>query len=69
MKKNMGKIDRLARFLFAVIVILLIMFDQITNIAAVVLGIFSIVLLITSATGICPLYYPLKINTKSDKNN
>ncbi len=67
MAKNMGKIDRIVRFLFAIIVILLIIFNQISNVAAIILGIFAIIFLITSATGVCPLYYPLKIDTKSDK--
>jgi hypothetical protein len=69
MKKNMGLADRIIRTLLAVIVAILYFTDQITGTAAIVLGIFAIVFLLTSIITFCPLYAPFKLSTlkKSDK--
>lgn len=68
MKKNMGVADRIIRTLLAVIVIILYFTNQITGTAAIVLGIFAVVFLLTSLMSFCPLYVPLKLSTtkKSD---
>ena len=63
MKKNMGLIDRLVRFSLAVLVLALYLAGQITGTAAIILGIFAVIFLITSAISFCPLYLPLKIST------
>jgi len=69
MKKNMGSMDKGIRILLAVIIAILYFTNQITGVAAIVLGIFAIVFLLTSLIGFCPLYSPLKLSTikKSDK--
>ena len=68
MKKNMGVADRIIRTLLAVIVVILYFTNQITGTAAIVLGIFAVVFLLTSLMSFCPLYVPLKLSTtkKSD---
>jgi hypothetical protein len=63
MKKNMGTIDRVIRTLLAVIVAILYFTGQITGTAAIILGIFAVIFLITSAIGFCPLYVPFKFST------
>jgi len=63
MKKNMGTVDRVIRTLLAIVIIILYLTDNITGIAAIILGIFAIIFLITSAIGYCPLYAPFKIST------
>lgn len=63
MKKNMGTIDRTIRILLAILIAVLYFTNQISGIAAVILGIFAIVFLLTSLIGFCPLYMPLKIST------
>lgn len=63
MKKNMGAADRLIRTILAVAVIALYATGQITGLAAVILGVFALVFLVTSFIGFCPLYVPLKLNT------
>ena len=68
MKKNMGTIDRVVRFLVAVLIAILYFTDQISGIAAIILGIFAVVFLVTSFMSSCPLYTPLKISTIK-KNN
>jgi Na+(H+)/acetate symporter ActP len=64
MQKNMGTIDRLLRTIIAIVIIVLYFTGQITGTAAIILGILAVVFLLTSAISFCPLYVPLKINTK-----
>lgn len=60
----MGTIDRLLRTIIAIVIAVLYFTGQITGTAAIILGILAIVFLLTSAVSFCPLYVPLKINTK-----
>ena len=64
MTKNMGTVDRVIRAILAVVVILLYLAGAITGIAAIILGIFAAIFIITSIVGYCPLYVPLKISTR-----
>ena len=68
MKKNMGTIDRVVRFLVAALIAILYFTDQISGVAAIILGIFAVVFLVTSFMSSCPLYTQLKISTIK-KNN
>jgi hypothetical protein len=68
MKHNMGSIDKIVRVLVAVVIGILYFTDQITGTAAIILGIFAIVFLLTSAIGFCPLYLPLKLSTIKKKD-
>lgn len=68
MKKNMGTIDRTVRILLAILIAVLYFANQISGIAAVILGIFAIVFLLTSFIGFCPLYVPLKLSTIKKKD-
>lgn len=63
MRKNMGTIDRVIRVALAVLVAVLYFTGQISGTAALVLGIFAVIFVITSAIGFCPLYVPLNIST------
>ena len=68
MKQNMGSIDKLVRVFVALVIAILYFTDQITGTAAIILGIFAIVFLLTSAVGFCPLYLPLKLSTIKKKD-
>ena len=68
MKKNMGTIDRTIRILLAILIAVLYATNQISGVAAVILGIFAIVFLLTSLIGFCPLYVPLKLSTVRKKD-
>ena len=68
MKKNMGSIDKIVRVLVAVVIGVLYFMDQITGTAAIILGIFAVIFLLTSAIGFCPLYLPLKLSTIKKKD-
>lgn len=64
MKQNMGSMDRIIRILVAVVVAVLYFTDQISGLAAIILGLFAVIFLLTSAMGFCPLYLPFKLSTK-----
>jgi hypothetical protein len=63
MKTNMGGNDRVGRTVFAVLVLLLYMMDIITGNVATVLLVLSIVFVLTSVVGFCPLYRLLGVST------
>jgi hypothetical protein len=63
MTKNMGTIDRIIRFVFAVAVAALYFTGVISGTLAIILGILAAVFLVTSILGFCPLYAPFKIST------
>lgn len=68
MKINMGITDRVLRLLAALIIAVFYLTGNISGSAAVILCVFAILFTVTSLTGICPLYYPLKIKTMRKKN-
>jgi hypothetical protein len=43
--------------------VILYLNGSITGAAAIILGIFALIFLITSAIGFCPLYAPFRIST------
>jgi hypothetical protein len=63
MKKNMGSIDRISRIIFAIAIGVLYFTKAIEGTAALVLGAFAIIFLITSFISFCPLYLPLGLST------
>lgn len=63
MKKNMGIIDKVLRVSLAVVVAVLIALGELHGTAAIILGIFAAIFLITSLVGFCPLYTLVGMNT------
>lgn len=64
----MGSIDKIVRVLAAVVIGVLYFTDQITGIAAIILGVFAVIFILTSVVGFCPLYLPLKLSTIKKKD-
>jgi uncharacterized membrane protein len=64
MKKNMGIIDRTIRTLLALTIIILYFTGMISGVAAIILGVFAVIFLLTSFIGFCPLYVPLRLSTR-----
>jgi hypothetical protein len=64
----MGSVDKLVRVLVAAVIAVLYFTDQITGTVTIILGIFAVIFLLTSAIGFCPLYLPLKLSTIKKKN-
>ena len=63
MTKNVGSADRVIRTLVALAIGVLIIGGQVTGTAGLILGIVAVVLLVTGAIGVCPLYALLKVTT------
>ncbi|MFD0862918.1 DUF2892 domain-containing protein [Sungkyunkwania multivorans] len=63
MKKNMGGMDRIIRFLVAAVVIALYYFEVIGGTLGYVLLGLSAVFLFTSFVSFCPLYTLVGLNT------
>jgi hypothetical protein len=67
MKKNMGIVDRVTRMVIAVIFVSLYASGIIQGTTGIVLIALSIVFVLTSFLGFCPLYLPLGISTVARK--
>ena len=63
MKKNMGTIDKAIRILFALTFAILYFAHVITGVLGIILLVASVIFLLTSLIGYCPLYTPLGIKT------
>ena len=64
MQKNMGTADRVIRTLIALVIGVLMLNGTINGTLGIVLGVFAIIFLATSAISFCPLYAPFKISTR-----
>lgn len=67
MKRNMGSIDRSLRVLIALVIAILYISSQMSGAAVVILGLLTVIFLITGFVGFCPLYLPLKLLTYREK--
>ena len=63
MKTNMGKIDKVIRIFFGIIIAGLYLEGQISGFGAVLLVLIAAIFFITSFFGFCPLYLPFGIST------
>lgn len=64
MKQNMGSMDKIIRVFLAILVGVLYYLEIINGTIALILGILSVVFLLTSLVSFCPLYVPFGINTR-----
>lgn len=67
MKTNMGLADRIIRIIIAALLGILYFTNVITGTLGIILLLAGIYFLITSFLSFCPLYMPIKLNTKSKK--
>ena len=63
MKHNMGTADRILRAIVGLLLGYLIITNKVDGVLALILGIFGIMLLLTSAIGYCPPYSAMGIST------
>ena len=63
MKKNMGNVDKVIRFVLAAVIAYLIFTKVLVGIWAIVLGILGGIFLLTIVTGFCGLYPLFGIKT------
>ena len=63
MQKNLGKLDKVIRFLLAAVLVVLYSFGIVEGILGVIALVVAGVLVITSLITFCPLYRVLGIST------
>jgi len=63
MKKNMGTVDKAIRILVAVVLGILYFTGVITGVLGIILLVASVIFVLTSLIGYCPLYSPLGLNS------
>ncbi|MGB5368833.1 MAG: DUF2892 domain-containing protein [Flavobacteriaceae bacterium] len=69
MKTNMGGIDRVIRFLVALVIALLVYFDMVSDTLAYILLAVAGIFVLTSLVGFCPLYAVFGMNTCGTKRH
>jgi uncharacterized membrane protein len=67
MKKNMGSADRIIRVMIAAILITLYFTGTITGTVGIILIVLSVIFVLTSLIGFCPLYLPFGLSTLRKK--
>lgn len=67
MKKNMGTVDRIVRLIVVAAILLLYFTGVISGTLAIILGVVAAIFFLTSLISFCPLYVPLKISTRKEK--
>jgi hypothetical protein len=67
MKKNMGLIDKVIRFLAAIVIVVLFYMGIISGTLGIILLIIAGVFVLTSFVSVCPLYLPFGITTRKAK--
>ena len=68
MTKNVGTFDRIVRIVLAVVCLILLGTGSVGGVLAWILGILTVVLLLTATISYCPLYAPLRISTRSKES-
>jgi hypothetical protein len=64
MKNNMGTVDKVVRILIATVIVILYSMDVIFGIPGIILLVLAGIFIVTSIIGFCPLYQPLRLDTK-----
>jgi hypothetical protein len=64
MKKNMGTVDKVIRIIVAVVFAALYFMGTIEGTPGIILLVLSVVFVLTSLVGICPLYLPFGISSR-----
>jgi len=64
MKKNLSSVERILRVFVALVVAILYFTNQISGVAAIVLGVITVAFILTSSAGFCPIYASLSFFAK-----
>lgn len=67
MKKNLSSVERILRVFIALVVAILYFTNQISGVAAAVLGVIAVAFVLTSSAGFCPIYASLRFFAKKSE--
>jgi hypothetical protein len=68
MKKNVGSIDKIVRYLLAVILVVLYFTHVITGLIGIIGLVLAVVFVLTALIGFCPIWWTIKVNTSKKKD-
>lgn len=68
MIRNIGKTDKIIRLSIASIILILYILKLIPDTVAIILGVVSLILVLTSTIHFCPIYALFKINTNKKES-
>ena len=64
MKQNMGSLDRALRIIAGVVFVILILVKAVSGALAIIMGILTVMFVVTGLIGVCPGYVPFHISTR-----
>jgi hypothetical protein len=64
MKQNVGKTDRIVRFVLAAIFVVLYLTHMVTGTFGIILLVLAVVFAVTAAINFCPIWFLFKVSTK-----
>ena len=67
MKKNVGSIDKVVRYILAASFVILYFTNVVTGVLGIVLLVLAGVFVLTALAGICPIYLMTKLSTAPKK--
>ncbi len=67
MKKNLSSVERILRVFVALVVAIFYFTNQISGVAAAVLGVIAVAFIMTSLAGFCPIYASLRFFAKKSE--
>ena len=67
MKKNVGSIDKIVRYLLALIIVVLYFTHVITGTLGIILLALAVVFVVTALLGFCPIWWSVKLSTLKKK--
>jgi hypothetical protein len=67
MKKNVGSIDKIIRYVLAAILIVLFGFKVVTGLLGYILLAVAIIFIVTSLLNFCPIWWILGVKTNKTK--
>ena len=69
MKKNMGSVDKIIRFVLAALFVILYFTNVVTGTVGIILLVLAGVFVLTSFISFCPLYAPFGLSTCKRKDS
>ena len=63
MKKNVGSIDKIIRYILAVLFVVLYFTHVVNGTLGIILLILAVVFVATALMGFCPIWWAVKVNT------
>jgi hypothetical protein len=67
MKKNVGSIDQIVRYLLAALFIILFLFNVVSGFFGYILLALAVVFIVTALLNFCPIWWMINVRTNKSK--